>query len=46
MKKMIYTSEKQTLKDHLTEVSSHMGMLSSREEFKQCAEKLLKNLKK
>ncbi len=46
MKKMIYTSERQSLRDHLTEVSSHMGMLSATEEFKECAERLLKNLKK
>jgi len=46
MKKMIYTSERQSLKDHLNEVSSHMGMLSDRIEFKEAAEKLLKNITK
>jgi len=41
MKKMIYASEHQTLRDHLSEISSHMGMLSMKEEFIASAKKIL-----
>ena len=44
MKRLIYTSEKQSLEEHLREVSSHMGMLSDTNEFKECTTQLLKNL--
>ncbi len=44
MKKLVYSSEKQSLEEHLREVSSHMGMLSNTKDFKKHAALLLKNL--
>jgi enoyl-CoA hydratase/carnithine racemase len=44
MKKLVYNSFKQSFKDHLREVSSHMGMLSSTDEYNELANNLYKNL--
>jgi enoyl-CoA hydratase/carnithine racemase len=44
MKQLVYSSGKQTLEEHLREVSSHMGMLSNNKEFKEFTGRLLKNL--
>ncbi len=46
MKKTIYSSQNQSLKDYFAEVSSHMGMLTSNREFIESVEKLSKALSK
>ncbi len=44
MKQLVYNSLNENFEEHLSKVSSHMGMLSQRDEFYNNAKKLLKKI--